>query len=520
MALALKVLKTVTLRVLLLLLAIHTSKVLFELPESQEAPVSDTISRFGPLRGSTARPLIWRRHHFTSTTQWLAATLLFLSGDIHTNPGPPKQPCGTCSRAVCWNQKGILCEACYQWFHAKCVDLSDTEYRYLSSVDEGWCCKKCLTTALPYYDSSTIFLGSSLYSNSGTVTDSSTSTLSLQANQLRLNGNSSISLLCTNVRSLLPKMDEMRAHCLAMCTDRVCVTETWLCPDIANSEVYIPGYSVFRMDRNHRGDGVAIYIRYPLSASVHPIYIMSSGLISTEFLLLRLSTMQQRLVVGVFYRPPSTDTQYFINFQDTLKHLHPCDFQNLLICGDYNINVSDSASPTSFHPLLEQLCLEFSLSQIVSNPTRISAGHSSILDLVLLSNPQSLLSCTITEPIATSDHLSVSVQLSSSNRPPKMKPTRRKVWIYKAVNTELASDLFGSFDASLLKQNCVNESWSVWKSKFWSVIHATIPSKSVPTHRNLPWLSREIFRAIRKHSYLFRKSKRSRNPNHLQRYHS
>ena len=49
-------------------------------------------------------------------------------------------------------------------------------------------------------------------------------------------------------------------------------------------------------------------------------------------------------------------------FQDTLKHLHPCDFQNLLICGDFNINVSDSASPTSFHPLLEQLCLEFSLS--------------------------------------------------------------------------------------------------------------------------------------------------------------
>ena len=79
---------------------------------------------------------------------------------------------------------------------------------------------------------------------------------------------------------------------------------------------------------------------------------MSSGLISNEFLLLRVSTIQQRLAVGVFYRPPSTDTQYFMNFQDTLKHLHPCDLQNLLTCGDFNINVSDSASPTSFHPLL------------------------------------------------------------------------------------------------------------------------------------------------------------------------
>ena len=151
------------------------------------------------------------------------------------------------------------------------------------------------------------------------------------------------------------------------------------------------------MDWNHRGGGVAIYIRYPISASVHPI--MNSGLISTEFPLLRLSTIQQRLV-GVFFCPPSTDIQYVINFQDTLKHLHRCDFQNLLICGDLNINVSNSASPTLFQPLLELVCLEFSLSQIVSNTTRISARHSSTHDLVLLSNPQSLLSCTITEPIA------------------------------------------------------------------------------------------------------------------------
>ena len=203
-------------------------------------------------------PLIWRRHHFTSRTQWLAATLLFLSGDIYTNLGLLKHPCRTCSRALCLNQKGILCEACYQWFHAKCVDLSDAKYRYLSSVDEGWCCKKCLRTALPYYDASTISC-----SDYGTVINNSSSILvgdlSLQANLPRLNSNSSISLLCTNVRSLLPKIDKLRAHCLAMCTDIVCVTETWLCPDIVNSEVDIPGYSVFTMDRNRSDGGVAIW---------------------------------------------------------------------------------------------------------------------------------------------------------------------------------------------------------------------------------------------------------------------
>ena len=117
-------------------------------------------------------------------------------------------------------------------------------------------------------------------------------------------------------------------------------------------------------------------------------------------------------------------------------------------------------------------------------------GVSTPQYLILFCYPQLLHSCTITEPIATSDHLSVLVQLSSSNRPPKVKPTRRKMWIHKAANTELALDLF----SSLFKQSCVNESWSVCKSKFWSVIHATIPSKTVPIRGNLPWLSREISR--------------------------
>ena len=134
---------------------------------------------------------------------------------------------------------------------------------------------------------------------------------------------------------------------------------------------------------------------------------------------------------------------------------------------------------------LECLCMVSEVSMVPEVP-----GVSTPQYLILFCYPQLLHSCTITEPIATSDHLSVLVQLSSSNRPPKVKPTRKKMLIHKAANTELALDLF----SSLFKQSCVNESWSVCKSKFWSVIHATIPSKTVPIRGNLPWLSREISR--------------------------
>jgi hypothetical protein len=39
-------------------------------------------------------------------------SLLLLCGDIATNPGPIKHPCGLCSRAVAKTHRAVLCETC------------------------------------------------------------------------------------------------------------------------------------------------------------------------------------------------------------------------------------------------------------------------------------------------------------------------------------------------------------------------------------------------------------------------
>ena len=39
-------------------------------------------------------------------------------------------------------------------------------------------------------------------------------------------------------------------------------SETWLKPDISDSEIGLPGYSIIRMDRENKfGGGTAIYVR-------------------------------------------------------------------------------------------------------------------------------------------------------------------------------------------------------------------------------------------------------------------
>ena len=82
---------------------------------------------------------------------------LITSGDVHLNPGPVASPCQVCSKSVRRNQRGILCDGCDLWHHAKCVDMTVAEYTYLSNSTDYWhatsaLCHKC---TLPQVHSAT-----------------------------------------------------------------------------------------------------------------------------------------------------------------------------------------------------------------------------------------------------------------------------------------------------------------------------------------------------------------------------
>ena len=78
--------------------------------------------------------------------------LLLLYGDVEVNPGPIQYPCGICGCSVRSNQKGVQCDLCDCWFHAKCESISCNIYSYLT-VNES-CCWLCTRCALPQFDDS------------------------------------------------------------------------------------------------------------------------------------------------------------------------------------------------------------------------------------------------------------------------------------------------------------------------------------------------------------------------------
>ena len=67
-------------------------------------------------------------------------------------------------------------------------------------------------------------------------------------------------ILSTNVRELTNKVDEIQQIAELNSISTICITETWLSPNVPDSCVSIPGYNLFRKYRITTGGGVCIYL--------------------------------------------------------------------------------------------------------------------------------------------------------------------------------------------------------------------------------------------------------------------
>jgi len=55
-------------------------------------------------------------------------------------------------------------------------------------------------------------------------------------------------------------MDQLRAIYCSFSPSVICIVESWLDHTIADSEIFIQGYSTFRLDRSRHGGGVLIFV--------------------------------------------------------------------------------------------------------------------------------------------------------------------------------------------------------------------------------------------------------------------
>ena len=112
-----------------------------------------------------------------------------------------------------------------------------------------------------------------------------------------------------NVRSLYSKIDQVSHIINKYKYDVFAVSETWLDSTVADSEIAIDGYDVYRRDRSNdvRGGGVCLYVKTMLSFTLTNDLVVND----IEALWGEIKCMKSSFLVSVMYRPPNSSQNYF-----------------------------------------------------------------------------------------------------------------------------------------------------------------------------------------------------------------
>ena len=277
----------------------------------------------------------------------------------------------------------------------------------------------------------------------------------------------------------------------------MCIVESWLSQDIADSELFIPNYSIIRLDRNRHGGGVLIYFLTTLTANT-----LYKGSADLELLIVSLKLSTFVIVIALMYRPPGvTDIIFDELFSVLCSHVNVSLFNNFVLIGDFNVNLLSPCNALC-HKLLS-VTNSFSLSQVVTEPTRIS-NSSTLIDLIFLSSPSQLSSCRTVPPLASSDHLGLHLSVTADANTHRTRLSRRKLWKYDQADFDLAAEMINNTDWDSLLSDNIHSSWKNWHTRFMEIMHSCIPQVTAKPKKSLPWLNKRILQTISKRNACFR----------------
>ena len=237
-----------------------------------------------------------------------------------------------------------------------------------------------------------------------------------------------------------------------MSPDLICIVESWLCQDILDQELNIPSYRLTRLDRDRHRGGIVFYIRNSLSFSVIKL------IPELELGVINVHCVTGDVCVVLAYKPPSTPAiQYFDSLDDVLFDINCSNFSNTIFLDDLNVDVS---SPNFSSTALSNTIEHFGLHLHPTGPTWVCESSATTIDIIASSVTGSSDYCKVVPSLSTSDHFGLLASLSCKYEAPSTTKGRRKVWIYKNADFDLANDRLLSLNvADIIISNDISASW-------------------------------------------------------------
>ena len=166
---------------------------------------------------------------------------------------------------------------------------------------------------------------------------------------------------------------------------------------------------------------------------------------------------------------------------------------------------------------INDFCQQYGLIQLVNEATNFTESSASIIDLIMVSNINSVDISGIGEPFLM-QHVRYHCPTFCIFKFKKhiVKPFSRKIWLYDHGNYDDLRQMISEYNWDSVRNDDVNEYANCFSKTLLSLAEQCIPTKHVTIRpRDLPWINNTIRRLIGKRNRLYKKYKKDRTiPNY------
>ena len=287
--------------------------------------------------------------------------------------------------------------------------------------------------------------------------------------------------------------------------DILSINETRLDRSIDDKELQINGYNIVRKDRNREGGGVAIYYRDHLDVKDRKDLVPEN----IESVCIEVSlTKCKPLLITSLYRPPSARLAIFDEIQRLIENIDG-ENKEMILVGDLNCDLLPNIRLHHTNRFLDIVNL-FQLTQIITEPTRVTANTETLIDLFLTNKPENISNSGVVH-LGISDHSLIygCRKISFCKNPPKLVESRNFKY-YKS--SEFKNDLTEILSNWDWRTDDPNVLWNQFRDRFNQVaeMHAPIRIRRVRS-KYAPWLNHEIKNAINNRDYLKRRAVKTKS---------
>ncbi|MCG8047471.1 MAG: reverse transcriptase domain-containing protein, partial [Candidatus Thiodiazotropha endolucinida] len=267
------------------------------------------------------------------------------------------------------------------------------------------------------------------------------------------------------------------------------VCETFLVESISDGQVGIDGFDMLRKDRsetqNKSGGGLVLYHRNSLRCRRRPELEVSN--IETLWSELNLPNTRPILICSV-YRPPNAQAVWVELFEEELSIAQATGLEMVLM-GDFNIDYRSNVN----QKWLSMVQL-FDLSQLVTEPTRVTESTSTIIDHVYTTHPEHITECFIPH-FSISDHFPVCFTRKINFKISKNHHVSTTYRCFKNFDdSTFLSNLEDELSSFAANSSDLDEDYLAWHRIIMKHLDNNAPVKSKRVkHKRLPqWYTPEI----------------------------